>query len=90
MKAKAKAATFSVDKKLSYWWRCGQLETEIPEPLRQALIESANERIAEMLVKGLVSGELHDDVNIDIPGHQTPEDGWTCSGWWTLENMDSR
>jgi uncharacterized membrane protein len=73
------------ERKIEYWWKCEQLgEGDIPEPLATALEESAMDRINEMSAQGYVSGELCDNVNIDIPGRETPEDGWECSGWWSI------
>ncbi len=73
---------------INYWWRCGSFKNGIPPKLAEALDESAKERIAEMLKEGYLSGELNDNVAIDIPGHRMPRDGYECSGWWTSKEED--
>ena len=72
-------------KTISYNWSCSQIKGEIPEPLALALEESAEDRIFEMMKEGYISGELLDNVNIDIPNMKTPEDGWECKGWWQAD-----
>jgi len=70
--------------KISYGWKCENFK-KIPEPLAEALEETAMERIKLMMDQGYTSGQLLDTVNIDVPGHRTPEDGWDCQGWFDIE-----
>ena len=67
---------------ITYWWRCEQIKGNIPESLATALEESTEERIKHMMAEGYSSGELIDNVNMDLPGLETPAEGWDCSGWW--------
>ncbi len=69
---------------ITYWWKCSQFE-KTPEQLEEALEERAEERIFEMLKEGYCSGELLDNINIDIRGIDTPKDGFVCRGWWDIE-----
>lgn len=68
---------------ITYYWECEGLD-EIPLALAEALEESAQERIASMVREGYTSGELCDNVNMDLVDKETPEDGWECSGGWTF------
>ena len=70
---------------IKYSWRCEKIKGEIPSNLAEALQESAEARIAEMMQEGYTSGELIDNVNMDIPKRKTPEDGWECKGWWEAQ-----
>ena len=72
---------------IKYWWKCGKFPKGIPSPLSDALHESAMERITDQMKQGIVSGELFDNVNIDVPGHKTPEDGYECSGGFTINGL---
>lgn len=85
-KKQAKATSKNIH--INYWWRCESFKKGIPPKLAEALDESAKERIAEMLKEGYLSGELNDNVAIDIPGHRMPRDGYECSGWWTSKEED--
>ena len=73
---------------IDYYWRCESFKKGIPPKLAEALEESAEDRIKEMMGQGYLSGELIDYVNMDIPGRKTPEDGWECRGWWNLHKED--
>jgi hypothetical protein len=68
-----------------YGWECPKIKGKIPEPLAEALRESAKDRIIEMMKEGYASGQLQDNVNIDIPKRKTPQDGWECNGWWDVK-----
>ena len=75
----------NIDIKINYWWSCEQFPDDIPEPLFTALKESAEKQIFEMTQQGYYSGELIDYVNIDVPGHKSPnEDGYYCRGWFNI------
>jgi len=69
---------------IKYWWKCDKLKA-ITSPLSEALEESAMDRIVEMLKEGYSSGDLLDDVNIEIKGKKTPEDGWHCYGGFEVD-----
>ena len=86
MSKQAKATSKNIH--INFYWRCESFKKGIPPKLASALEETAKERIAEMMKDGYVSGELHDNVAIDIPGHRMPEDGYECSGWWTSREED--
>ncbi|MCK9433726.1 MAG: hypothetical protein M0R32_02630 [Candidatus Cloacimonetes bacterium] len=81
IQAVAVSSTIAID----YYWRCESFKKEIPTKLLEALEETAEARISEMMGQGYLSGELIDYVNMDIPGRKTPEDGWECHGWWNLK-----
>ena len=70
---------------ICYWWECEEFPAEIPSPLADELEEHATERISEMMKEGYIAGELYDCVHIEIPGHDMPEDGYYCSGRWTVK-----
>lgn len=72
---------------INYWWKCSKIKGKIPEPLRDALRENANDRITDMMKEGYVSGELCDNVNIDIPGMKTPKEGYECSGGFEIKGL---
>lgn len=88
MKKTVQAVAMSRVVLIDYYWRCQSFKKGIPNELAEALDESAMERILEMMAEGYVSGELNDNVNLDIPNRKTPEDGWECSGWWNLKKID--
>lgn len=83
---KAKAMERNI--KINYWWRCSKFPNGIPPELAEALEESAMDRILEQAKEGYVSGELLDNVCMDIEGEKTPTDGWECSGGWSLQKED--
>ena len=70
---------------ITYHWKCNSFPKGIPKPLANVLEESAEERIFEMRGQGYTSGELHDNVTIDIPGRKTPGDGYECHGWFDIK-----
>lgn len=86
MSKQAKATSKNIH--INFYWRCESFKKGIPPKLEAALDETAKERIAEMMKDGYLSGELHDNVAIDIPGHRMPRDGYECSGWWTSWEED--
>lgn len=88
MKKTIQAVAMSRVLVIDYYWRCESFKKGIPPKLAEALEETAMDRIQEMMAEGYVSGELHDNVNLDIPKRKTPEDGWECSGWWNLKKID--
>ena len=64
---------------LEYNWYRDDAEDVKPEHI-EALEESADSRIREMMAEGYTSGELLDDVRMsDADG----EDGISYSGWWS-------
>lgn len=69
---------------IKYWWQCPKLHGDIPKPLAEALEESAEDRITDMIKEGYHSGELLDNVNIDIDDKTTPKNGWECNGHFTI------
>ena len=85
MKKPKQAVAMSRILTIDYYWRCESLKEGIPQELAEALEESAMDRISEMMKDGYVSGELNDNVVLDLPGHKTPQDGWECTGWWNLK-----
>lgn len=69
-------------KKITYrWWN----ENELKEDHIEALDESAEARIAEMLKEGYTSGELFDNIRIS---EGDPEDGIEYSGWWEVTECE--
>lgn len=68
---------------INYYWKCEKIKGVIPRELQEALAESAEDRIAEMMKEGYIQGELLDNVNMKIEGKKTPKDGWECKGWWS-------
>ncbi len=66
---------------ISYeWWR-GAGE-EIKELHVEALEESADLRIGEMMKEGFTSGELRDNIRMN----DDPEDGVEYSGYWSVRS----
>ena len=61
------------------WWRDDGQDIE-PEHV-QALEESADSRIAEMLGEGYSCGELQDNIRMT---DDDPDDGVEYSGWWKI------
>jgi uncharacterized protein YoaH (UPF0181 family) len=88
MKKHVQALAMSRVLTIDYYWRCESFKKGIPPKLAEALEETAFDRIQEQMKDGVVSGELIDYVNMDIPGRKTPEDGWECHGWWNLKKED--
>ena len=44
-----------------------------------------------MLQKGYNSGELIEDIDIDIPGHEPfSEDGYFCYGWFNVDRYNNK
>lgn len=70
---------------ISYWWKCDKIKGEIPRELQEALAESAENRIAEMMSQEYIQGELRDNVNMKLQGKRTPKDGWECYGSWQAD-----
>lgn len=74
---------------ITYWWECDKIKGDFPIQLQEALNESAEFRISEMMKEGFTSGELIDNIMLDIPNKKTPNDGWECKGWWEAkENFE--
>jgi hypothetical protein len=67
------------------WWRDGENEIK-PEHVSE-LEEHAEERIAEMMAEGYLSGELN--VNIRMTDDD-PEDGVEYSGWWKVSTPNDQ
>ena len=67
------------EKTISYrWWRS---DGEDVDPAHvEALVESADDRIAQMMKEGFVSGELCDNICSETDN----EDGVEYSGWWEV------
>lgn len=72
---------------IKYWWECSKFPKGIPEELKDELHEHAIERAMEMIKEDFISGELFTYVFADIDGHKTPEDGWECSGGFTVSGL---
>ena len=70
---------------ISYNWWCHEIDGEMPGNLVQILEEKTQDRIIEMLREGYTSGELHDYEKTDIEAMETPEDGWECHGWFSID-----
>lgn len=87
--AKKPAAVMKRTIEIKYWWKCEAIKGEMPARLKEALDESAQDRIGDMMKQGFTSGELVDDVNMDLPGRKTPKDGWACRGWWSFSIKDT-
>jgi len=65
------------------WWRSGRAENdEVKESHVEALEESADSRIGEMMKEGFTSGELLDNIRMDGDS----EDGVEYSGWWSARS----
>ena len=88
MKKTIQAVAMSRVLVIDYYWRCESFKKGIPIQLVEALEETAFDRIQEQMKDGVVSGELVDYINLDIPGRKTPMDGWECHGWWNLKKED--
>ena len=67
---------------ITYWWKCDKIKGDFPIQFQEALNDSAEFRISEMMKEGFTSGELIDNIQLDIPHNKTPKDGWECKGWW--------
>jgi hypothetical protein len=59
------------------WWRIDD-EEEIKDSHKEALEESAIERIEEQRRDGMTSGELYDNIEID----DEDGEGIEYRGWW--------
>lgn len=71
-------------KLISYrWWNSDK--TEIKPEHVQALEESAENRIFEMIQDGWGSGELNDNIHMT---DDDPEDGVDYSGWWSIKTVE--
>lgn len=66
------------------WWRDGKVGIK-PEHI-EALEERADERIAEMMAQGCVSGELNDNIHMT---DDDPEDGVEYSGYWEIKTNNN-
>jgi len=66
------------------WWRSNKQEIK-PEHV-EALEETADDRIAEMLNEGCTSGELNDNIHMT---DDDPEDGVEYTGWWEVKTLGS-
>lgn len=65
---------------IDYNWRRPD-GVPVKESHHEALQESAEERIAEMMAQGYVEGELHDNIHMD---DDDPKDGIAYRGWWKM------
>jgi len=63
------------------WWTDGDINPDHIE----ALEESAEDRIFEMIHKNFVGGELHEEICDD---EDNPEDGVEYSGWWEVTTKE--
>ena len=70
---------------INYWWKCEKIKGELPSCLQEALAETAENRISEMMKEGYTSGQLISTVDIDILYKKTPKYGWECNGWWSAK-----
>lgn len=68
--------------KIEYWWR-EETNKHIPKNHRDALHETAQERIYDMLKEGYTSGELQDNVFMN---DSDTEDGVSYFGWWEIKS----
>ena len=59
------------------WWRSGG--EDIKDEHLEALQESAEIRVQEMIAESYTSGELHDNIRLT---DEDGEDGIEYSGWW--------
>mgnify|MGYP001566593834 FL=1 len=59
------------------WWRDD--EKEIDTRHAEALEETAQNMIFQMMIEGYMSGELNDNVHMN---DNDPKDGVTYNGWW--------
>ena len=66
--------------KITYRWSKDD-SSEIKTNHQEALDESAQSRIFEMMQQGYTSGELHDNVRMD---DEDGEDGVEYSGWFEV------
>ena len=73
---------------ITYWWKCNKFPKGIPNEMVEALDETAEERILEMMKQGYISGDLSDFVNLKVPGHKTPQDGYECFGKFQVVKRD--
>jgi len=70
---------------ITYRWWNSDLESISPEH-QAALDETAEARIAEMLMEGFTSGELYDNIYmLDTD----PEDGIEYQGWWVKKTTET-
>jgi hypothetical protein len=67
------------------WWR-GDKKTIEPEHV-EALEESAQNRIAEMMADGYTSGELNDNINMT---DKDPYGGVEYSGYWEVKVVEPK
>lgn len=65
---------------IEYHWLNNE-GTDIPVKHQEALEESAQERINQMMSEGYTSGELHDNISMD---DEDGEDGVSYSGWFSV------
>ena len=68
-----------MEKKISITYRWN--DTNIKNKHKEALEETAQERIFEMIKEGYTSGELNDNIYMT---DDDPEDGVEYSGWWEM------
>jgi len=61
------------------WWRSNKQEIK-PEHV-EALEETADARITEMMKDGFTSGELNDNIHMT---DDDPEDGIEYTGYWEV------
>jgi hypothetical protein len=73
---------------ISYWWRCEEFPDGLPEVLKTALEDQAEDHIRYMTGRGNIEGDLVAYANVDIQGRKTPEVGWVCKGAWSVKTDD--
>lgn len=67
---------------ISYSWHNSDYDAEdIKESHIDALKETAEEHIFEMIEDGILRGELHDNIRMD---DDDPEDGIEYCGYWEI------
>lgn len=65
------------------WWNTQNPKAEIKENHREALKETAEDRIAEMVSQGYTSGELMDNIHFD---ESDGDDGIEYRGSWSMRS----
>lgn len=71
---------------IKYWWKCAGFK-KVPKKFEEELHERAMEHIYFMMVDGYTSGELNEHIYIDLPGCETPNNGYECHGWFEIKGV---
>ena len=66
------------------WWRSDRKKAIKPAHV-EALEETAEDRIQEMMGRGCREGELSDSIHMT---HRDPADGVEYDGYWQVEKKD--